>query len=32
MVEGMSAWAKDQVDLPNLLFEIGWEAPGKFGN
>jgi len=32
MVERMSASAKGQVELPHLLFEIGWEAPGKFGN
>src|ERR1700694_5288528 len=25
MVERMSPWAKDQVELSNLLFEIGWE-------
>src|SRR5216684_8760077 len=25
MVEWMSPWAKDQVELSNLLFEIGWE-------
>jgi hypothetical protein len=25
MVERMSPWAKDQVELSNLFFEIGWE-------
>src|SRR5258708_19695328 len=25
MVERTSPWAKDQVELSNLLFEIGWE-------
>jgi len=25
----MSAWAKDQVELLNLLFEIGWEDPAS---
>ncbi len=25
MVERISPWAKDQVELSNLLFEIGWE-------
>lgn len=29
MGDRMSAWAKDQVDLPNLLFEIGWEDPAS---
>ena len=23
----MTAWAKDQVELPNLLFEVSWEDP-----
>ncbi len=26
MVERMSAWAKDQVELPNLLSEISWQG------
>ena len=25
MVERISPWAKDQVELSNLLIEIGWE-------
>ncbi len=25
MVERISPWVKDQVELSNLLFEIGWE-------
>src|SRR5713101_7066886 len=25
LVERMRPWAKDQVELSNLLFEIGWE-------